>query len=394
MLKSYKTEIYVNNEQRNLLIQHIGCARFTFNWALGIKKEAFDKKEKIPNYVELSRRLTVLKKEKYPWFYNCSSSIPTNALIDCDRALDNFFNRCKKKVKGKKGFPKFKSKKNPIKSCRFNGKIKIEDNIITLPKVGEIRLLEKGYIPENLKILSATISTRAGRWFVSVNVEEPDIPRSTPKVDILGVDLGIKTLAVCSDGTEYSNPKALESNLKKLKRLQRKLSRQKKGSKNREKTKAKIAKLHYKISNIRKDCLHKSTTGIVQKANVIVLENLKVSNMLKNDKLSRSISDVGFYEFRRQIEYKAKWNNRSVIFADTFYPSSKLCSSCGWRDEELTLNNRVFKCKDCGLEIDRDLNASLNLEKFGTESSSGSYASGDGSSPSLSDGQPVVEGRI
>ena len=194
------------------------------------------------------------------------------------------------------------------------------------------------------------------------------------------IDLGLKTLATCSDGAIYENPKALKKNLKRLKRKQKQLSRKKKGSKNYGKSKQKLAKLHYHISNIRKDCLHKITSDIIQKNNVIVLEDLRVSNMMKNHCLAQAISDVGLHEFRRQIEYKAKWNNRKVIFADTFFASSKLCSCCGWKNEKLTLKDRIFKCQECKSEICRDLNAAKNLEKFSSGSFSRIQACGDGSS--------------
>lgn len=380
IFRAYKTEIIVNNKQQTLLLQHLGAARWAFNWALSKKKEAFDRKEKIPNSIELHRELNKLKQSKIPWMYQSSKSSPQNALKDCDRAFQNFFIRCKKKIKGKKGFPKFKSKKNEKQSFRLDGAISVESNYIKLPRIGKIKLAEKDYIPTDCKILSSTVSKRAGKWFVSVQVETPDRELCSLNNEVIGVDLGIKYLATCSDGVVYENPKILKKNLKRLKCKQRQLSRKKKGSKNYEKSKQKLAKLHYYISNIRKDCLHKITSKIIQKANVIILEDLKVSNMMKNHKLAQSISDVGLYEFRRQIEYKAKWNNKKVIFVDTFFPSSKLCSCCGWKNENLTLADRVFECKICKNKIDRDLNASQNLIKFYRESSSQINASGDGSS--------------
>lgn len=378
--KAYKTEIKVNNKQNSLLLQHLGCARFAYNWALNIKKAAFDKKEKIPNAIELHRELNKLKKIDYSWFYESSKAAPHNALRDCDRAFQNFFTRCKKKVKGKKGFPKFKSKKNDKQSFRLDGCISIKSGHIKLPRIGKLRLAEKNYIPIDCKILSATVSRKINKWFVSVNVEVLDKTPVKAKNEIIGVDLGIKTLAACSDGTVYKNPKALKNNLKKLKSKQRRVSRKKKGSKNREKSKQKLAKLHDHISNIRKDCLHKTTTKIVNENQVIVLEDLKVSNMMKNHKLAQAISDVGLHEFRRQIEYKIKWNARKIIYANRFYPSSKLCSCCGWKNEKLTLTDRVFECKVCSNKMDRDSNASMNLKKLYTAGSAEIYASGDGSS--------------
>lgn len=302
ILRAFKTEISANNKQNSLLLQHLGCARFAFNWALNIKKAAFDKKERIPNAIELHRELNKLKKTDIPWMYESSKTSPQNALRDCDRAFQNFFTRCKKKVKGKKGFPKFKSKKNDKQSFRLDGAISVESGYIKLPRIGKLKLTEKDYIPIDFKILSATVSKKAGRWFVSVQVETPDREPANATNEAIGVDLGIKTLATCSDGTTYENPKALKKNFKKLKRKQKQLSRKKKGSKNYGKTKQKLAKLHYHISNIRKDCLHKITTKIIRENQTIVLEDLKVSNMMKNHCLAQAISDVGLHEFRRQIE--------------------------------------------------------------------------------------------
>lgn len=380
ILRAYKVQLDVNNKQQTLLLQHIGCARWAYNWALAKKKESFDKKEKIPNAIELHRELNKLKQSKIPWMYLSSKTAPQNSLRDCDKAFQNFFTRCKKKVKGKKGFPKFKSKKNDKQSFRLDGVISVESDCIKLPRIGKLKLAEIDYIPTNCKILSATVSKRAGKWFVSVQVEALDREHSDTKNEVIGIDLGIKTLATCSDGTTYENPKALKKNLKRLKRKQRQLSRKKKGSKNYGKSKQKLAKLHYHISNIRKDCLHKITSKIIDENQVIVLENLRVSNMMKNHRLAQAISDVGLFEFRRQIEYKAKWSGRKVIFADTFFPSSKTCNCCGWKNSDLKLTDRLFECKVCDMKIDRDLNASLNLKQIYTGSSLEIQACGDGSS--------------
>jgi putative transposase len=381
MLRAYKTQLSPNNHQITKMKMNCGAARFGFNFALNKKKEAFDKKEKIPNNIELHRELNKLKgTDELVWGYEASKCSFQEALRDCDKAFDNFFRRCKQKKKGKKGFPKFKSKKNDKQSFRLTGSIHVLDGFIQLPRLGKIRLFEKDYLPKNVKILSATVSKRAGKWFVSIQVEEDSKEIIGTNDSVVGVDLGIKTLATCSDGVIYENPKALKSNLKRLKRKSKQLSRKIKGSKNRQKAKLKLAKLHYKISNIRKDTLHKITSQIVNENQVIVLEDLKVSNMMKNHKLAQAISDVGFYEFRRQIEYKARWYGREVLFVDTFYPSSKLCSNCRWKNDNLSLQDRVFECNVCNNKIDRDMNAALNLKQFYTGSSLGIYVCGDGSS--------------
>ena len=384
ILRAYKTELDVNNSQQTLLMQHIGCARWAFNWALAKKKEAFDKKEKIPNAIELHKELNKLKQSEIPWMYESSKCSPQNALRDCDQAFQNFFTRCKKQVKGSKGFPKFKSKKNEKQSFRLNGSLRVESNRVKLPRIGWVKLFEKDYIPTDHKILSATVSKHARKWFVSVNTESPDKPITVAKNDVIGVDLGIKTLATCSDGSIYQNPKALRSNLERLKRRHRQFSRKQKGSKNKARAKLRLAKIHYQISNIRKDILHKVTSKIVHENQVIVLEDLNVKGIMSNSRLAKAISDVGLYEFRRQIEYKAKWYGRTVCFADRFYPSSKLCSRCGWKHPNLKLSDRVFKCEVCSQVSDRDMNAALNLRQFYTGSSPGIQACGDGSSSNVS----------
>ncbi len=383
ILRAYKTEIRPNNLQQTYCRRNFGSARFAFNWAIQKKKEAFEAKEKTPNNIELHRELNKLKgTEELHWGYadGISKCSFQEALRDCDKAFANFFRRCKQGVKGKKGFPKFKSKRNDKQSFRLTGTIKVFDSHIQIPKLGKVRLQESNYIPQDAKILSATVSYQAGKYFVSVQVEEEHTSKETKTENRVGVDLGIKRLATCSDGNWFDNPNPLKSNLKKLKRLARRFSRKVKGSKNKIKARQRLSRLHYKISNIRKNTLHKVTSRIINENQVIVLEDLKISNMMKNHCLARAISDVGFHEFRRQIEYKAKWNEREVIFADRFYPSSKLCSTCGWKNVNLNLSDRTFDCLDCGASIDRDYNASLNLLNYNTGSSPEIYASGDRSS--------------
>ena len=393
-LKGYKVELDPNKCQMTLFRKHFGAARWAFNYALQKKKEAFDKKEKIPNNIELHRELNKLKgTDALPWAYDCSKTAFQSGLINCDRAFQNFFIRCKKKIKGKKGFPKFKSKKNESQSFRLDGSIYLTDNShIKLPRIGKVKLKECGYIPIDAKIKSVTITHKCCKWFVSCLVES-DIKILSPTDRKIGVDLGIKMLATCSDGTVFENPKALKFNLRKLKRKQRQLSRKKKGSQNYKKTKLKLSKLHNRISNIRKDSSHKATTQIIRENQTIVLENLKISNMLKNHCLAQAISDMSANEFRRQLEYKVKWYGREIIIADTFFPSSKTCSCCGWKNDNLILKDRIFKCDICKNEMDRDLNASKNLEKLSTVSSTGIYALGDGSSvcPSMDKSSPSLK---
>lgn len=380
ILKAYRIQCYPNNGQKTLFRKNFGASRFAFNFALERKKAAFDKKERIPNAIELHRELNKLKgTDELPWAYEVSKCSFQEALRDCDKAFNNFFMRCKKKVKGKKGFPKFKSKKNDKQSFRLTGSISLEDGYCWLPRIGKIKLSEKDYFADDSKILSVTVSKKTDKWFVSFQVKQ--YIQALPKSDkIVGVDLGVKTLATCSDGIVFENPKALSKNLKSLKRKQRIVSRKTKGSKNREKAKQKVARLHYRIGNIRKDALHKATTNIIQRNNVIVLEDLNVKGMVKNHCLARAVGDASMSEFRRMLEYKANWYGREIQYADTFYPSSKTCSNCGWRNDDLKLSDRTFKCQICQNELDRDMNAALNLKKLYTVSSTGINALGDGSS--------------
>jgi putative transposase len=378
--RGYKTEIDLNNKQMTLLCKNAGAARFAYNWALSLKKQAFESKTKIPNAIELHRVLNELKKTDFPWMYEVSKCSPQEALRNCDKSFDNFFRKCKQKIKGKKGFPKFKSKKNGLGSFRLTGTIKVTNTHVQLPRLGKLKLKEAGYLPIDAKILSASVSERAGKWFVSLQVEETVYPSDKPEA-VVGVDLGIKTLAVCSDEQTFANPKALKSNLERLKRRSRQLSRKVKGSQNRKKAAKRLAKLHYKISCIRKDSLHKITSQLTKTKSKIVIEDLNVSGMMKNRRLSRSISDIGLFEFRRQLEYKGKWYGCEIVVANRFFPSSKKCSGCGNIKQDLTLADRVYKCDNCGLEIDRDLNASINLEKY-TVSSTGINAYGEVSSGS------------
>jgi len=302
--------------------------------------------------------LTSLKSEQLPWMYECSKCAPEEALKDLHRAFQNFYRG--RKTGEKMGFPRFK-KKGVSDSFRLTGTIRFKGRYIQLPRLGRIRIKEKRNSYHKGRILSATVKRRADRWFVSVIVEE-ELPDPNPiSGREIGVDLGIKTLATLSDGTTILNPRALGRRLRKLRKLNKSLSRKTKGSKNREKAKMRLAKTYLRIFNIRHDTLHKLSTYLAKSHSKIVIEDLCVSNMMKNRRLSRAIADVGFYEFKRQLEYKCRWYGSQLVVAPQTFPSSKLCSCCGHRKKELSLSERVYICQQCGLMIDRDLNAALNL---------------------------------
>jgi putative transposase len=241
----------------------------------------------------------------------------------------------------------------------------VSEKAIVLPRLGRLRLKERGYLPTSseVQILSATVSEQAGHWSVSVQVEEEQaVPENTGPV--VGIDLGIKSLATLSDGEVIPNPRHLKRRLKKLKRLQRMVSRRQKGGKNRKKAVQKLAKLHRQIRHQRHNTLHQVTTRLAKTKSVLVIEDLYVAGMLKNHRLAQAIGDVGFAEFKRQLLYKASWHGSRVILADRWEPSSKRCSGCGWIDADLTLKDRIFHCEQCGLVLDRDLNAAINLKKL------------------------------
>lgn len=377
--RAYRTELDPNDRQRSLLLKSAGVTRFAWNWGLRRRIDEYSTTGSSSNAIEQHRQLNAVKKLLYPWMYDVSKCCAQEALRNLDAAYKNFFEH-------RARFPKFKPRKRGIGSFRLTGAVKIFSDRIQLPRLGRIRLKEKGYLPLERHILSATISERAGHWFVSMCVEEEIIPRPNSG-PIAGVDLGITHMATVSDGTVFGNPRALKRHERKLKRLQRSLSRKKKGSKNRGKARLKVAKLHFRITNIRKDALHKATTWLAKTKSVIGVENLNVSGMMKNRHLAKAVSNVGMYEFRRQLEYKAEWYGSRVIVADRFYPSSKTCSMCD-SVQEIGLSDRTYACAACGLEIDRDLNAAINLEKVAASSAETLNACGEESAG------PPLTGRV
>ncbi len=352
--RAYKTELDLNNVQKTALLRHAGCARFAYNWGLARVKEQTSK----PNAMSLHKELNALKPTDFPWMYGVSKCAMQEALRDLQRAFVNFF-------EGRAKFPTFKSKHDSIRSFRLTGTIKVEDGRVQLPRLGWLRLKERGYIPTDAHILSATISEQAGRWFVSILVKE-EIAEQELVNDTLGIDLGIKVLATCSDGTVYENPKALAKHEEHLKRLQKKLSRQQKTSKRRKATKTKIARVWAKIKNIRKDGIQKATTDIVKtkRCQVVALEDLNTSGMTKNHCLAKSVLDASMRQFRTTLEYKQAWAGGEIVLVDRWFPSSKTCSDCGVVKDSLKLSERVFICEDCGSMMDRDLNAAINLKQY------------------------------
>jgi putative transposase len=380
--RAYKTELDLNDKQTTACKRHAGAARFAYNWGLARKQAAYAATGTSPSAIDLHRELNALKQTDVPWMYEVSKCAPQEALRNLDNAFAHFFRRCtlkrQGKLKGKLGYPQRKTKKQGLGSFRLTGAIVVFPAAIQLPRLGRLRLKERGYLPTaGVKLLSATVSEQAGHWYVSVQVEQAhEVAANTGPV--VGVDLGVKTLATLSDGTVLPNPRHLKRRLKKLKRLHRAVTRKEKGSKNRKQAARTLAQQYRTIAHQRTNTLHQVTTRLAKTKSVIVIEDLNVAGMLKNHQLAQAIADVGFAEFRRQLLYKANWYGSSVILASRWEPSSKTCSRCGWVDEDLTLADRVFRCKHpgCGQVLDRDLNAARNLAKLAGSSSDSQNACG------------------
>jgi putative transposase len=392
VVRGYKTELDLTNKQRTACLKHAGASRFAYNWGLARSKEAYRATGKRPTAIDLHRELNALKKTDYPWMYEVSKCAPQEALRDLEQAYKNFFRRVELEKRGlwrgKLGFPQPKKKSRAIGSFRLTGSIKVFSDAVQLPRLGRLHLHEHDFIPTNGKILSVTVSEQAGRWFVSVQMEIEEEKPTPIATSAIGVDLGIKILATLADGKTFANPRALKHVQKRLRRLERQKSRRKLASRNRKKTCRRLAKQHVRVANIRRDAAHKLTSYLVKNHALVAIEDLHVAGMLKNHKLAQAVSDSNFGEIRRQLEYKSQLFGTHLVVIDRFYPSSKACSSCGWRDSEQTLAVRIFVCKECGMVLDRDENAAkniLNEALRSTASSAGSYAYGQSSSGTLNE---------
>jgi putative transposase len=385
MILAHRIALDPNNQQATYLKKACGVARFAYNWALAEWKrqyEAWKADNTLPKPTEaaLRRQLNAIKREQFPWMLEVTKCAQQQAIIHLGQAFQNFF-------AGRASYPKFRKKGVHDRFTLTNDKFDIDGSRIRIPKLGWVRMREPLRFAG--KLMSATISRVADRWFVSITVDTPDTSH-LPKAEsqgAVGVDLGVSALATLSTGEVIPGPKTHTTLLTRLKRLSRSLSRKQKGSANRAKARIKLAKLHARIANIRADALHKLTTDLTCRFHTICIEDLNVRGMMKNRYLARSIMDMGFFEFRRQLEYKAAMRGGVVVVADRFFASSKTCSACGHKLDALSLSVREWVCPDCGTIHDRDRNAAKNLLAYGlailngpTASSAGSNACGEESS--------------
>ena len=380
MLLVHKIELAPNRRQATFFARACGVARFAWNWALAEWKRQYEADEK-PTESALRRQINAIKRDKCPWMLEVPKSAPQQAIKDLGQAFQHFFRRLN--TGQKPGYPRFKKRGIHDSFRADNGPpakgqdaVAVDGKRIRVPKLGWVRMREPLRFQGQVK--SLVISRRADRWFAAVVVETEIPPHASRKNHggAVGVDFGVKALATLSSGDVVTGPKPHRAKLRRLARLSRSLSRKKKGSANREKAKKKLARLHKQIADIRLDAIHKFTTGLVLQYDVIGIEDLNVRGMMRNRRLARSIMDQSFREIRRQIEYKAGWYGARVVTADRFFPSTRMCSGCG-TVHDMPLSKRVMRC-GCGLEIDRDLNAAINLERYAsTASSAGIYACGE-----------------
>jgi len=374
MLAAHRIRLDPNNTQSTYLARAAGIARFAYNWALSEWQKQYEacKADPMlprPSEAALRRQLNSIKREHYPWMLVVTKNAPQMAIVQLGRAFENFF-------AGRARYPRFRRKGQDDRFTLTNEQFRIEGRYIRIPKLGWVRMREALRFAG--KVVSASVARVADRWYASITVDTSDPP--VPPADnqgAVGVDLGITALATLSTGETFQGPKALRTLLTRLRRLSRALARKVKGSRNRVRAKLRLARLHARIANIRRDSLHKLSTSITRRFHTIGIEDLNVKGMLGNRHLARAIADMGFYELRRQLEYKATWRGGHFVLVDRWFPSSKLCSCCAYRLESLGLNMRHWTCPGCGSLNDRDVNAAINLRNVAV-SSTASACGGDG----------------
>ena len=355
MDKSFKVRIYPNKEQQVLLEKTFGANRFVYNYFLNLKSKLYEFYNINLSYNNCSKALTELKKHK-TWIEEVDSVSLVQSIRDLDTAYQNFFS-------GKSKYPKFK-RKDDKNSYRTRGCVKIDNRYITVPKVGMLCFRDNYNLEDKniLKIYNVTISkTSSGKYYASVSADvyTPCFERTNQSV---GIDLGLKDFAILSNGIKIKNPRILKHLEDRYRGLAKAVSRKVEGSSNYNKARIKLARFHEKVTNMRKDFLHKLSTRLVKTYDIICIENLNISGLMKNHKLSKSLQDVSLYEFVRQLEYKCSWYGKIISKVDTFYPSSQLCSNCGYKNSEVkNLSIREWVCSKCGTYHDRDINSAINI---------------------------------
>ena len=371
MIKGHVIRLEPNNKQATYFAKACGVARFAYNWALNEWQRQYqadktyrdycttnnlpidDSHLNKPSQGKLRKQLNDIKREQYPFMLEVTKCSPQMAIIQLGDAFNRFF-------KGQAKYPKSRKKGKDDRFTLSNDQFRIDGQRIKIPNLGWVKMFEP--LRFNGKILSAKVFKKGGEWFVSVAVELAQVIQPKPKTGkAVGIDLGIKDLLVLSNGMKIQAPKPLKTQLAKLRRLNKSLSRKQKGSNNREKAKTKLSRLHAKIGNIRSNSLHQITTYLVSEYDVLAIEDLNVSGMVQNRKLSRAISDLGFYELKRQLIYKANQWGKAVKSVDRFYPSTKTCHYCSHKVDELPLSARMWQCPSCHTQHDRDINASMNI---------------------------------
>lgn len=360
MLKAYKYRIYPTKEQEESFFQHFGACRFVYNWALENKIKSYEQNGKSVSRFTLNKMMTELK-EEHTWLKNVNSQSLQGATLSLETVFTKFFRE-------KKGFPKFKSKKNPVQSFSVPQfyEVDFDKNKVKLPKIGWI----KTKLHRKFKGIekTATLSrTPTGKYYISILVDdEQETPVKSlfnEKVTV-GIDIGIKDFAILSNGEKIDNPKYLKTSIQRLNVLQRRMSRKQKGSKNRAKARNAVSKLHERISNQRNDFQHKLSSKLIGENQALALETLNVSGMLKNHCLALHIADASWNSFVTKLEYKAEWFGKTILRIGRFEPSTKICNVCGYYNKNLTLADREWQCPDCKINHDRDINAAINIKKF------------------------------
>jgi putative transposase len=358
-MKSLKVRLEFNNEKRSLAAQHAGAARYAYNWGLEKSQKTYQATQKRPTAVDLHKEWVVFKNNEATWAQSISKCAPQEAFRHLNQAYQRAFKMEQVRL------PKFK-KKGKKDSFYLEGSIHLKENRIKLPKFGWVKCSET--LPQGIAVKNVTVSRQAHHWFVSFKIPYSKSMQPLENQPIIGVDLGIKTLATFSDGQTIAHKRPYKCQKRKLRLAQRQASKKyikgksaKEQSHNYQKAQANVAKIYYKIACIRKDALHQVTTRLAKNHSEVVIENLNIKGMSRNHKLASAILDGGFYEFRRQLTYKCEWYGSKLTVVDRFYPSSKTCSGCSKVKKELALKERVYCCEHCGLEIDRDLNAAINL---------------------------------